>query len=388
MLHFEDRDSHWRNRHNMNKKIMTRFVQFVNRVLLLHSLNASNIQSFSLSISVFYKDLCPLNRWISDVLNRGVKELCMNLTVQLEINAHSFLESPNLEKLKLRNCSIRIPTSRCLSSLTVLKFFGVTLISDPSNRSQKLILNFPVLRTYEAEDCTWVNVKSVTFEVPLLKVLSVKLPSWSTFTLSRTKFKFRASRLTQFSYGSYMLPGMFTLELDSSAHIASANISPGKFNGENNEETAFLAYKLLEQFHSNMQCLKFRRSEILEVVKGSIVAGSLKFEMLSHLELGNVAGEILLMFLMCTPFLKTLILEVLIQFKEEVLVPKLVPACFESNLQVVQFGRLNGDEHEMRFVKHVLEKALVLETVKYSVSLELLEGDASMSFRAYDCYIQ
>nr|KYP39135.1 F-box/LRR-repeat protein At3g14710 family [Cajanus cajan] len=308
MLHFEDRDSHWRNRHNMNKKIMTRFVQFVNRVLLLHSLNASNIQSFSLSISVFYKDLCPLNRWISDVLNRGVKELCMNLTVQLEINAHSFLESPNLEKLKLRNCSIRIPTSRCLSSLTVLKFFGVTLISDPSNRSQKLILNFPVLRTYEAEDCTWVNVKSVTFEVPLLKVLSVKLPSWSTFTLSRTKFKFRASRLTQFSYGS-------------------------------------------------------------------IVAGSLKFEMLSHLELGNVAGEILLMFLMCTPFLKTLILEVLIQFKEEVLVPKLVPACFESNLQVVQFGRLNGDEHEMRFVKHVLEKALVLETVKYSVTKGLCRSN-------------
>lgn len=69
-----------------------------------------------------------------------------------------------------------------------------------------------------------------------------------------------------------------------------------------------------------MQCLKFQRSEILEVVKDSIVADSLKFEMLRHLELGNVAGEILLMFLMCTPFL-TLILKVLIQFKEEVLDP-------------------------------------------------------------------
>lgn len=55
---------------------------------------------------------------------------------------------------------------------------------------------------------------------------------------------------------------------------------------------------------------------------------------------------------------------VLIQFKEEVLDPKLVPPCFESNIQLVHFGRL-GDEHEMCFVKYVLEKALVLETVKY-----------------------
>lgn len=41
----------------------------------------------------------------------------------------------------------------------------------------------------------------------------------------------------------------------------------------------------------------------------------------------------------------------------------------------MHFGRLNGDEHERRFVKYVLERALVLETVKYFITYELRDSN-------------
>lgn len=143
--------------------------------------------------------------------------------------------------------------------------------------------------------------------------------------------------------------------------------------------------------------------------------------MLSHLELGKVAGEILVMFLIHAPFLKTLILKVskvidwfklamplsncwilqnaigshqncylvvdcclvcdllclthdrqeLLQFGEELCDSEFVPHCFKSNLQEVYFGRLNGDEHELRFAKYVLENAQVLETANFSATWKL-----------------
>ncbi|KAL2331262.1 hypothetical protein Fmac_018843 [Flemingia macrophylla] len=197
---------------------------------------------------------------------------------------HSLLKSLNLEKLELHmnGFVIRVPIFLCFPSLTVLKLTGITLSCDPSNHLPKLNLILPVLRTYEAENCTWLNVEGVTFEVPLLEILNL-------------------------------------------------------------------------------------------VIDSSSVNDSLNFEMLSYLELGNVTGKVLLMLLVYTPFLKTLILKVLIQLEEYLLDPELVPPYFESNLQVVHFGRLNGDEHEMRFVKYVLENAQALETANYSVTRELYQ---------------
>ncbi|KAL2331263.1 hypothetical protein Fmac_018844 [Flemingia macrophylla] len=358
------------------KENKTCFVQFVNSVP--HRLNASTIQSLSLSLKLKH-DSRHVNDLISAVLNRGVKDLCIKSSKIIDIDMHSLLKSPNLEKLVLYmdGLVIRVPTIFCLPSLTVLDLFRITLTCDPSNRLQNLNLNLPVLRTYEAHDCTWLKFMDVTFEVPLLEVLSIKHTRLLKFSELRTKIKFRATRLTQFTYDSYMLEDTFSLELDpSSANITSVNIHPRKFEGENVHTTALLAYKLLKQFHSNMERVEFKRSAILYLVKDSLVTDSLKFEMLSYLELEHVRGEILLMFFKWTPFLKTLILQVLINFEEELLDSQLVPPCFESNLQEVHFGRLNGDEHEMRFLKYVLENALVLETAKVSQNFESIAADS------------
>ncbi|KAL2338056.1 hypothetical protein Fmac_012502 [Flemingia macrophylla] len=165
---------------------------------VLHRLNASTIQSLSLSFSEKYEPRF-VNDCISAVLYRGVKELCINSTEIIHINMHSLLESPNLEKfvLNMNGLVIRIPTFLCLSSLTVLKLFRITLTCDLSKRSQNLSLNLPVLRNYKEQNCTWLNIKDATFEVPSLEALSIKH--------SRFRLRFRATRLTKFTYDSYML---------------------------------------------------------------------------------------------------------------------------------------------------------------------------------------
>lgn len=95
-----------------------------------------------------------------------------------------------------------------------------------------------------------------------------------------------------------------------------------------------------------------------------------EFEMLSRLELDVVSGSMLFVLLIKAPFLHTLTLQELRCFWEGLssLVP---PLCFTSKLQVVNFGRFKGYEHELRFAKFVIENTEVLKRASFTTARNL-----------------
>ncbi|KAL2331266.1 hypothetical protein Fmac_018847 [Flemingia macrophylla] len=372
-LYFNDREQ-YQYRNNIGK---TRFVNSVYRVLL--HLNTSSIQSFSLSLSEHYNSY-HVNQWISAMLRRRrLKELYIDSTEKIDIFSPSLWKSPSLEKLVLvmnvysmrrkMNFDIRVkvPTCVCLSSLTVLKLSGIIFTCAPSNDSKKLNLNFPVLKKYETENCTWLNVKGVTFEIPLLEVLLISRTRVIGSDEPHSVIKFCASRLTKFSYTGCMSDANF-LDL-SATQIASANIYPQKCKEGSEEEAGFLAYEFLKKFNNKVECLRFNQPEVL-VPAGVSLIDLPEFEMLSRLELDKVAGVMLLFLLIKAPFLKTLIFQELLTFEDDLWDAKCVP-CVLTSLQVVYFGRLKGDKHEVSFAKFVVENAQVLKRASFIASNNL-----------------
>ncbi|RYR29882.1 hypothetical protein Ahy_B01g054482 [Arachis hypogaea] len=81
------------------------------------------------------------------------------------------------------------------------------------------------------------------------------------------------------------------------------------------------------------------------------------FGTLKHLELGLVAGKILLVILLKWPILKTLI------------------------LKVVKFGEVHGLEHELWLAKFVMENGLVLKRMSFSVPSWLGNFNAIEEFK-------
>jgi len=251
----------------------THFLNSVYRVLL--HLDAKSIEGFSLSLTKDY-DSYHINQWISAVLSRGVKELFIESNRKLDIFLHSLWKSQSLEKLVLdmnvcavrlhmNGCAVKVPHLVYLSSLTVLELSGVTVVCPPSNESKNMCLNFPLLRVHRATNCIWLNVKVVSFEVPLLEVLSISHTRAFKSVDSQTVIKFCAPRLTKFSYSGFIapIPDTVLLDLDlSTARIASANIDPWEFVRESTENTGSFAFELLKQFNNNVECLKFERSKV------------------------------------------------------------------------------------------------------------------------------
>ncbi|XP_020203357.1 F-box/FBD/LRR-repeat protein At3g14710 isoform X2 [Cajanus cajan] len=360
-LHFNDKE-----RHRYIGK--TRFVNSVYRVLI--HLNTSSIQSFSLSLSENYNSY-HVNQWISVMLRRRLKELYIKSTKENDIFSPSLWKSPSLEKLVLcmSACSIKrkmnydvrvkVPTCVCLSSLTVLILNGITFTCAPSNDSKKLNLNFPVLRKYETEYCEWLNVKGVTFEVPLLEVLRISHTRVLGPDGSRSVIKFCASRLAKFSYIGNMSDASF-IDL-SITQIASANILTQREGSD--EASGLLAYEFLKKFNNKVECLSFYQPEVL-VPAGDSLIELPEFEMLSRLELDEVAGVLLLFLLIKAPLLKTLVFRELLSFEDDLWDARCVP-CVLTNLQELYFGRLKGDEHEVRFAKFVVENARVLKRARF-----------------------
>uniref|UniRef100_A0A0R0GEA8 FBD domain-containing protein n=1 Tax=Glycine max TaxID=3847 RepID=A0A0R0GEA8_SOYBN len=231
-------------------------------------------------------------------------------------------------ELEMNNFVIKVPNIVSLSSLTVLELSRINLTSVSSTDSHDLTLNFPVLREYSTKNYTWFNTKEVTFEVPLLEVLLIKHSH---------------------------IPDTILFNLDlSTTHIASTTIDPHKFE---KEDTPFLSCELRKQFNNNVGCLKFEQLEALAFPQDDIPA----FGMLSCLELGKVTSEFLLNLLLKTPSLNTLIIKELLEFDEELSNLDKVPSCFISNLIMVNFGRLNGDQYELSFAKFAMQNAQVLE---------------------------
>ncbi|KAK7335185.1 hypothetical protein VNO80_26961 [Phaseolus coccineus] len=365
---FQDKDPS-----SNNRITKPAFQNFVHRVL---HLNTSGIQSFSLSLSESHADM-RVSKWISHVLNRGVREIYIDSKEKFDISSESLLKTPSLEVLVLKMMNygaIKVPTFASLSHLTVLQLSGIIFTYDSSKCSPKLNFNFPTLRKYEVENCTWLNIKGVTFEVPLLQVLSIKHTREFITDETLTLIKFCTSHLKEFSYVGYSLQHSLLLHLST---IASANIHLIK--GENEKNTAFLTCELLNQLSNKVERLTYKRSaQYWSAVSKSVpynaypnrvhaLTDHLEFGRLTRLELGEVTGKVLMDFLLNTPSLKTLVFEVLCQFEEELPNYDKVPSCFISNLQLVNFGRYEGKYHELRFVQFVMENAQVLKRAIFTV---------------------
>ncbi|WVZ01579.1 hypothetical protein V8G54_027648 [Vigna mungo] len=133
--------------------------------------------------------------------------------------------------------------------------------------------------------------------------------------------------------------------------------------------------------------------------------------MLSHLDLGFVTGDVLLGLLLKSPVLRTLVFKVITsakifqvfrilihpftlfvlminfnhqgisKFDMELLNSAAVPECLTFTLQVVKFGSLNGFEHELCVAKFVMENALMLERMSFSIDFRQRKSKVIEEFK-------
>ncbi|KAI5412178.1 F-box/FBD/LRR-repeat protein At3g14710 isoform X2 [Lathyrus oleraceus] len=351
-LNFDDRDFYYSSC-TIRKKS---FIDFVDRALL--HWNSGGFQSVSLALLETYDSSC-IKKWISVVLNLRIKKLCVNLQNELAVSSDAFFKCRFLEELILNRFAITVSSFVCLSSLsslTILKLCRTKISCDSSNESETLTLNFPALRKYETLDCTWSGVKSVTLQVPLLEVVSIKYTSVSRD--SHVEIKFYASRLTKFCYSGFVLD---TILLDTDS-LASADIS--LYNNEKSlQEIGMFVSKLLSIYPESLK--------LCVCIKQFVLAGSKHhftdippFGMLSYLELNFVGCEYLLSILLKTPCLKTLVLKV-IYFDGMLMDFATVPHCLLHTLKVLKFKKSVGHVRGLSIAKYILENGQVLERINF-----------------------
>ncbi|CAJ1957769.1 unnamed protein product [Sphenostylis stenocarpa] len=366
-LHFNDKEQY-------EYRTYIRKNSFLNSVyrVLLH-LNSSSIQSLSVSISENY-DPYHVNQWISALISRKVKEICIHSVKTFGISSNSTLwKSPYLENLTLSmkaypiiirrptdyDMRVTVPTNVDFLSLTVLNLSGITLTCAPSNYMRDLILKFPALRKFETVDCTWLNVKLITLDMPKLEVLIISDTNVFTADGSPSVINLFALHLAEFSYSGFMSDASwFPLYIES---IASANIYPRRcVAGVTEAQNAYFAYQFLRKLSNKVKCLKFEQPQVLVLAVPRLFSLP-EFGKLSRLELRDkIMGPLLWILLGKSPWIETLTLQELIIFDHR-LTSMSVPPCVACKLKVVNFGRFRGDEHELRFVKVVIENAQVLK---------------------------
>ncbi|XP_058756500.1 F-box/FBD/LRR-repeat protein At3g14710-like [Vicia villosa] len=365
-LNFDDRDFK-----TIRKKS---FIAFVDRALL--HWNSGGFQSVSLALLDTYDASC-IKKWISVVLNLRIKKLCVNLQNELAVSSDAFYKCRYLEELVLNRFAITVSSFVCLSSLTILKLSRTKITWDSSNESETLTLNFPALRKYETLDCSWSGVKSVTLQVPLLEVVSIKYTSNSRD--SHVEIKFYAPRLTKFCYSGFVLD---TILLDTDS-LASADITLYN-NKKSVQEIEMYVCKLLS---INPESLK-----LCVCIKQFILAGSKDpfaaippFGLLSYLELNFVGCEYLLSILLKTPCLKTLVLKV-IYFDGMLMNFATVPHCLLFTLKVLKFKKSVGHERGLSIAKYILENGQVLERINFCLCSQEAQ-EKVLSFKKSSCSV-
>ncbi|XP_058757993.1 FBD-associated F-box protein At4g10400-like isoform X2 [Vicia villosa] len=310
----------------------TRFMNFVYRVLL--HLNSASIKEFSLEISQNL-DSYHINQWISAVSNKSVKKISIWSLYGCNLSSYPLLKCQSLEKLVLKTMDrfiIKVSTLVRLSSLTVLNLIGVTFTCYGSNEPKELTLNLPVLRKFKILRCTWLNVKSVTVEAPLLEVVSL------SYNESLADIKFCVLHLKKFYYCGKT--SAETVVLD--AEIDSTNIELLNLKEENVEETF-----ICQLLRINAKCLKLYLETDWENFVGlqHYLDDIPAFGMLRYLEMTD--------------------------FDKELSDSAIVPDCFLSTLKEVEFENISGYKWELNFAKFVMENACVLEKISFSFSDKL-----------------
>jgi hypothetical protein len=110
---------------------------------------------------------------------------------------------------------------------------GITLTYNSSNDLKELTLNFPLLREYKTRDCTWLGIKSITIEAPLLELVEIEM-----FITQCEITKFSASHITKFSYCSRI--SSQTNLLDDQCILSAKILVPDPMNQSTVEEICIL----------------------------------------------------------------------------------------------------------------------------------------------------
>lgn len=241
------------------------FINFVYRALLL--IKCSTVESFSLVIASKY-DVSLLNTWISNILNRKVKNLRISSNFNYEFPFSAFtcdtlFDSVLLEELVLEMCccTIKVPSIHgCLQCLKLLKLSGVSFIYDSPTSFRKLVL--PTLQTFETKNCCWLGAKGVAIEAPLLESVYIEQDGKSVSDEPRScKISFFALQLKEFTYCGYGMSQYIFLKDPSSADNAAANILLNQC-WKKDPETGLCAFILLKQF-SQAKSINFDGSEVI-----------------------------------------------------------------------------------------------------------------------------
>ncbi|XP_058736041.1 F-box/FBD/LRR-repeat protein At3g14710-like [Vicia villosa] len=345
------------------------FINFVNRVLLLTG--SHSVESFSLVITNKY-DPTVLNTLITFILKKRIKRLSISsreeLTFSTLTSHYLFNHATCLEVLVLMthySSPIKIPIYKIygvflFTSLKLLKLYGVTFTID---KSQQII--FSVLKKFETHNCSWLSAgeADVTLELkaPLLESVSILQDYMPPTREPLCKIKISDSCLKEFTYRGDGMSQAIVLSDQPPACHATFTITLCRV-----QETESRVSPILKQFSQVKRIkLEFRTQPNVAILP--------KFAMLSYLELGYVSVQVLLGLIQNSPTLNTLLFKGILTSNHELPNSAAVPDCLTSSLQVVKFGDVWGNEHELLLAKYLMENGTVLERMSFSFTDECLD---------------
>ncbi|KHN42592.1 F-box/FBD/LRR-repeat protein [Glycine soja] len=351
------------------------FVCFVNMVFL-HLANSS-IHNFSLCLTRYQYDSTLISAWISFIFKRGVHNLHIQYADNVHFPSHSLFSCNSLVQLVLQmKCTISVPIFSFLPNLQNLSISGIRLVSESSNYSEDLILNFPVLKVLEARGCEWLTKQNISIKAPQLERFSIAIWNSLSNESHKSAIKIFAPNLTDFSYEGDLEQHIILLN-SASIRSASVVVVIDEDNKERMENLGFKVHNLLAQIRE-VERLKLLFYKVLMHVS-DIFSHLPAFGRLASLQLNEVTGEALLNILHNSPFLNTLVLKNGVsELNKDVLTSASVPQCFQSSLRVFQFKEFNVHEHELLLLKFVMANAKVLEEMTIYTAFWLRYSDTDM----------
>ncbi|CAJ1957794.1 unnamed protein product [Sphenostylis stenocarpa] len=240
-LQFND-SLHCFGKNKMNKQNFERFVNWV----LLHLANSS-IKIFSLCLTCYQYDSTLVSTWISSIFERGIKNLHIQYSDEVNFPSHSLFSCSSLVQLVLQmKCTLSVPIFASLPNLKILNISGIKLVSESSTYSEDLILNFPNLKVLEARGCEWLTIQNITIQAPLLERFSIAI--WRSLSDEPYKSSITvfAPCLTDFSYEGDLEQDIVLLN-SLSILSASVVIVVDEDRTDRMEKLGYQAHKLLAQ---------------------------------------------------------------------------------------------------------------------------------------------
>lgn len=334
------------------------FMDFVDRVLLLHSL--PSIDKFILRCGCGNENPYRLNSWICTAIKLHVRQLFLSFTMPTDVKLPQHLfTSTDLVVLKLSgNLRCRSPFMVSLPCLKVLRLIFLEFLDDGSLRN--LISGCPVLEELEIYMSPRDNMNTLCICSSTLKKLFVynefngtsaqcgvviKAPSLETL-----KLRDNVSRV---------------FEVDELPSLVKANfhvwVHGDEYEGSDHYCNGVV--KMLAKA-SNVQHLRLANTTLKVVIHASAY-NQLLFHSLTHLHMAihDIPWSVVPDLLGHIPSLKVLVLTKDREFCKVCLwcgAPENVPKCLLLSLETIEFNGFFGCKEEMKLVQYLLENAMVL----------------------------